>query len=321
MKTSQKIFVAGHNGLVGSALMRCLKAKGYTKLVVRERSELDLCNESAVNGFFAAEKPDHVFLAAAKVGGIQANQDNPAEFISQNLAIAHNVIRAAYEHKVQRLLFLGSSCIYPRLCPQPIQENALLSGPLEPTNRPYAVAKIAGIELCWAYNRQYGTRYMAAMPTNLFGPNDTYDLQTSHVLPALIRKMHEAKTNGTTSVSIWGTGTPRREFLYSDDLANGCIYLMEQDHTSLAPLFNENEPPLLNIGFGKDITIAELAALVAGVVGFQGELVFDTSHADGTPQKCMDSSRMQALGWQPTVSLRHGIELAYADFLANHLTS
>ena len=316
--------------MVGSALVRAFLAQGYENILgtinrkvpdfgptasdrVRLGS-LDLMDQAAVRAFFEKERPDHVFLAAARVGGIQANNTYPADFIHANLAIQTNVIHSAYQTGVQHLLFLGSSCIYPRNCPQPIRESYLLTGPLEPTNRPYAVAKIAGIEMCWAYNRQYGTRYLAVMPTNLYGPGDNYDLQTSHVLPALIRKAHEAKVRGDRSFTVWGTGTPRREFLYSDDLADACVFLMsETDQT--APLFNDHEPPLVNIGCGEDVTIAELAGMVAEVVGFEGEILFDESKPDGTPQKLLDVSRISGMGWQPSVALPQGIGLAYGDFL------
>jgi len=268
-----------------------------------------------VQDFFADEKPDYVILAAAKVGGIYANNTYPAEFIQDNLVIQSNVIHSAYQNKVERLLFLGSSCIYPKNAPQPMTEDCLLTGPLEPTNRPYALAKIAGIEMCHAYNRQYGTRYMAAMPTNLYGPNDNYDLNNSHVLPALIRKMHEAKQRGDKEVVVWGTGTPRREFLYSEDMADACIFLLEQKEARLASLFNEDKPPLVNIGCGEDLTIRELAELAAAVVGFKGNLTFDPSKPDGTMRKVMDVSRINKLGWQRTMQLKDGIALSYQDML------
>jgi len=315
--------------MVGSALVRALLAQGYENILgsinrkvpdfgpsasSRVRLEsLDLMDQAAVSAFFEKERPSHVFLAAAKVGGIQANNTYPADFIHANLAIQTNVIHSAYQAGVQRLFFLGSSCIYPRDCPQPIRESYLLTGPLEPTNRPYAVAKIAGIEMCWAYNRQYGTRYLAVMPTNLYGPGDNYDLQTSHVLPALIRKAHEAKVRGDRNFTVWGTGSPRREFLYSDDLAGACVFLMGEAGNAEA-LFNETEPPLVNIGCGEDVTIAELAGMVAEVVGFKGEIVFDESKPDGTPQKLLDVSRISGMGWRPGVVLPEGIGLAYGDF-------
>ena len=316
MNKEAKIYIAGHRGLVGSALVRRLQAKGYSNLVMRTHAELDMTDQKAVRGFFASEKPEYVLLAAAKVGGIHANNTYPAEFIHQNLAIQTNVIHEAWRNNVQRLLFLGSSCIYPKDCPQPIKEEYLLTGPLEPTNRPYALAKIAGIEMCHAYNRQYGTRYMAAMPTNLYGPNDNYDLNNSHVLPALIRKMHEAKQRGDKEVVVWGTGTPRREFLYSEDMADACIFLLEQGEDKFASLFNDEQPPLVNIGCGEDLTIRELAELVAAVVGFKGNLTFDTSKPDGTMRKVMDVSRINALGWKRKMQLKDGIALSYQDMLS-----
>jgi GDP-L-fucose synthase len=269
-----------------------------------------------VQDFFASEKPEYVLLAAAKVGGIHANNTYPAEFIQQNLAIQTNVIHESWRNNVQRLLFLGSSCIYPKDCPQPIKEEYLLTGPLESTNRPYALAKIAGIEMCWSYNRQYGTKYMAAMPTNLYGLNDNYDLNNSHVLPALIRKMHEAKQRGDKEVVVWGTGTPKREFLYSDDMAEACIYLLEQPEEKLQLLFDDKQPPLVNVGCGEDLTIRELAELVRDVVGFTGELTFDASKPDGTMRKLMDVSKSKQMGWQATTSLREGIASAYRDMLS-----
>lgn len=316
MKQDSKIYVAGHRGLVGSALMRQLQAKGYRNLVTRTHAELDLTDQVAVRDFFAAERPEYVLLAAAKVGGIHANNTYPAEFIRQNLAIQTNVIHESWRNNVQRLLFLGSSCIYPKDCPQPIREEYLLTGPLEPTNRPYALAKIAGVEMCWSYNRQYGTKYMAAMPTNLYGPGDNYDLDNSHVLPALIRKMHEAKQRGDKNVVVWGSGMPKREFLYSDDMAEACIYLLEQPEEKLGPLFGDDQPPLVNVGCGEDLTIRELAELVRDVVGFAGELTFDTSKPDGTMRKLMDVSRINALGWKHRMPLRAGIRFSYQDMLS-----
>jgi GDP-L-fucose synthase len=283
---------------------------------MRTHAELELRDQQAVQAFFATEKPDYVILAAAKVGGIHANNTYPAEFIHDNLVIQNNVIQSAYQNKVARLLFLGSSCIYPKNAPQPMTEDCLLTGPLEPTNRPYALAKIAGIEMCHAYNRQYGTKYMAAMPTNLYGPNDNYDLNNSHVLPALIRKMHEAKQSGAKEVVVWGTGTPKREFLYSEDMADACIFLLEQGEDKLASLFNEALPPLVNIGCGEDLTIKELAEMVAEVVGFKGGLTFDTSKPDGTMRKVMDVSRINKLGWKRTMQLKDGIGLSYQDMLS-----
>lgn len=315
MNLNSKIYVAGHRGLVGSALVRQLQAKGYHNLLVRTHSELDLTDQCAVRDFFTQEKPEYVFLAAARVGGIHANNTYPAEFIHQNLAIQTNVIHESWRNGVKRLLFLGSSCIYPRDCPQPMKEEYLLTGPLEPTNRPYAVAKIAGIEMCHAYNRQYGTKYIAAMPTNLYGPNDNYDLQNSHVLPALIRKMHEARELGDKEVVVWGTGTPRREFLYSDDMADACIYLMTSADEKLAALFTPDTPPLVNIGCGEDVTISQLAEIVARVTGFSGNLVFDTGKPDGTPRKLLAVSRISSLGWSASTALESGISLAYRDFL------
>lgn len=316
MDKDAKIYVAGHRGLVGSALVRRLEAKGYRNLVLRTHAELELRNQAAVQAFFAKEKPEYVILAAAKVGGIHANNTYPAEFIHDNLVIQSNVIHSAWQNNVSRLLFLGSSCIYPKQAQQPMTEECLLTGPLEPTNRPYALAKIAGIEMCWSYNRQYGTRYMAAMPTNLYGPNDNYDLNNSHVLPALIRKMHEAKQRGDKEVVVWGTGTPRREFLYSDDMADACLYLLEQPEGRLSSLFNNEQPPLVNIGCGEDLTIRELAELVAEVVGFKGRLAFDASKPDGTMRKVMNVSRINALGWKRAMPLKEGVALSYHDMLS-----
>lgn len=315
MNLDSKIYVAGHRGLVGSALIRGLHARGYRNLVTRTHAELDLTNLAAVQEFFATEKPEYVLLAAAKVGGIHANNTYPAEFIHQNLAIQTNVIHEAWRNDVKRLLFLGSSCIYPKDCPQPIKEEYLLTGELEPTNRPYALAKIAGLEMCWSYNRQYGTRYITVMPTNLYGPNDNFDLNTSHVLPALIRKMHEAKVANADEVVVWGTGTPMREFLYSDDMANACLHLLEQPEEHLESLFSDVHPPLVNVGCGTDLTIRDLAELIQQIVGFSGKLVFDASKPDGTLRKLMDVSRMTELGWRSTVSLSTGIDLAYQSYL------
>jgi GDP-L-fucose synthase len=301
----QRVFVAGHRGMVGAAITRELHRRGYQHVLTRNRTELDLENQNQVHRFFSTTPVDVVYLAAAKVGGILANQNHPVDFLYKNLMIQCNVIRAAYAAGVRKLLFLGSSCIYPREAPQPIREDALLTGPLEATNEPYAIAKIAGLKLCEAYQREYGARFICAMPTNLYGPHDNYDLHSSHVLPALIRKFHEGREAGQESVTIWGTGTPLREFLYVDDLAKGCVMLME----------HPDAEGIYNIGAGKDISIADLAALVARVVGYQGHIVYDTSKPDGTPRKLMDSSRVQALGWQPTVSLSDGIALAYGHFL------
>ncbi len=321
MEKDAKIYVAGHRGLAGSALVRRLQAGGWINILARTHAELDLTDQHAVRALFEIEKPEYVFLVAAKVGGIFANNTYPAEFIFSNLTIQSNVIHEAYRAGVKRLVFMGSSCIYPRDCPQPIKEDYLLTGPLEATNRPYAIAKIAGIEMCWSYNRQYGTKFLAAMPTNLYGPGDYYDLQNSHVLPALIRKFHEAKlqsqvTDHQSPVAIWGTGTPRREFLYSDDMADACVFLMNLPDAAFESLVTSHRsPPLVNIGCGEDATIAELAATVASVVGFQGPLSFDTSKPDGTPQKLLDVSRLGALGWKSKVNLERGLKLAYQDFL------
>lgn len=316
MKLDAKIYVAGHRGLVGSALVRRLEAGGYSNLLLRTHTELDLTDHAAVTRFFQQERPEYVFLAAAKVGGILANSTYPAEFIHQNLAIQTNVIHEAWRSGVKRLLFLGSSCIYPRDCPQPIREEYLLTGPLESTNRPYAIAKIAGIEMCWAYNRQYGTQFLAVMPTNLYGPGDNYDLETSHVLPALIHKTHLAKERGSREVIVWGTGRPRRELLYSDDAADACIFLMQSDDEIRNALSSQPDtPPLINIGTGDDCTISELASVVGEVVGFAGEFVFDAKKPDGTPRKLLDVSRLTSFGWRPKVSLRDGIARSYADYL------
>jgi GDP-L-fucose synthase len=315
MQHDSKIYVAGHRGLVGSALMRQLQANGYHNLVTRTHAELELTDQAAVRDFFAREKPEYVFLAAAKVGGIHANNTYPAEFIHQNLAIQTHIIHESWRNNVERLLFLGSSCIYPRDCPQPMKEEYLLTGPLEATNRPYALAKIAGIEMCGSYNRQYGTHYLAAMPTNLYGPGDNYNLQNSHVLPALIRKMHEAKLRGDTEVVVWGTGTPRREFLFSDDMADACVYLMNLPDERFLSLLKEDIAPLVNVGCGEDQSIRELAELVKSVVGFGGELLFDTSKPDGTPRKLLDVGKLARLGWSVKTQLQDGIKLAYTDYL------
>jgi GDP-L-fucose synthase len=311
MDPRSRIYIAGHRGLVGSAIHRELMRRGYSNLLTRTHEELDLCDEVAVDAFFSTEKPDFVVLAAAKVGGILANNNCPADFIRDNLIIQTNVIDSSRNARVKRLLFLGSSCIYPKLCPQPIKEEYLLTGPLEPTNRPYAIAKIAGIEMCWSYNRQYGTRYLAAMPTNLYGPGDNYDLANSHVLPALIRKTAEAEASGSKEVVVWGTGTPRRELLYSDDLAQACCFLMNLDEERFGSLLAEDVPPLINIGTGEDVTIRELAETVARVIGFDGTLVFDPSKPDGTPRKLLDVSRLHGLGWYHSTSLEQGIERAW----------
>ena len=323
MQISEKIYVAGHRGLVGSALVRNLENKGYTALLKRNHAELDLTDATATEAFFAAEKPDYVFLAAAKVGGILANNTYPAEFIRDNLLMQNSVIHAAYLHGVKRLMFLGSSCIYPRMAPQPLKEEYLLTGPLEPTNRAYAMAKIAGIEMCWSYNRQYGTKYLSAMPTNLYGPGDNYHPENSHVIPALLRKFHEAKVKGDKSVTVWGTGTPRREFMFSDDMADACVYLMNLSDERYDSLLGSDEtvsgrfePPLINIGVGEDVTIQELAETVQAVVGFEGEIVFDATKPDGTPRKLMDVSRLTVTGWQPKVLMNDGLRRAYRSFVA-----
>ncbi|MEQ1806566.1 MAG: GDP-L-fucose synthase [Burkholderiaceae bacterium] len=320
MDKQARIYVAGHRGLVGSALVRRLREGGYNNLLLRTHAELDLTNEPATRAFFDAERPEYVFLAAAKVGGIVANNTYPAQFIRENIAIQTNVIHAAHLADVKRLLFLGSSCIYPKLAAQPMREDALLTGPLEPTNRPYALAKIAGIEMCWSYNRQYGTRYLAAMPTNLYGPGDNYHPENSHVIPALLRKFHEAKNNCQRSVTVWGTGTPRREFLYSDDMADACVFLMQLPDAPFTALLGSDEtvsgrfePPLVNIGVGHDITIRELAELVQRTVGHRGEIEFDTSKPDGTPRKLMDVSRLAQAGWAARTPLADGLRRAYAD--------
>ncbi len=303
-----KIYVAGHRGMVGSAIVRVLQAKGYRNIITRTRSELDLLDQRGVHEFLNLEKPDYVFIAAAKVGGIQANNTQRADFIFQNLQIESNLIHGAHAADIQRLMFLGSSCIYPRDCPQPIREDYLLTGPLEPTNEPYAIAKIAGIKLCEAYNQQYGRRYVSVMPTNLYGLNDNYDLNNSHVLPALIRKAHEAKVRGDDTLTVWGTGTPRREFLFADDLADACVFLMERDY----------DGPLVNIGSGEELTIGALADIVCKVVGFDGKLVFDTNKPDGTPRKFLDVGRLHRLGWVKRTQLEDGLAQCHQDFIARH---
>jgi GDP-L-fucose synthase len=310
MNKDAKIYVAGHRGLVGSAIVRKLQEKGYTNIVYRTSSELDLREKNAVDYFFNEEKPEYVFLAAAKVGGIVANNEYPADFIRDNLMIQTNIIDASYRNGVKKLLFLGSTCIYPKYAPQPMKEEYLLTGELEPTNEPYAIAKIAGIKMCQSYNRQYGTKYISAMPTNLFGQNDNFDLHTSHVMPALIRKFHEAKESNTPFVEVWGTGTPKREFLYSDDLADACVFLMNE--------YEGNE--IVNIGVGHDITIKELAESIKRVVGFEGEIKFDTTKPDGTPRKLVDVTKINSLGWEAGTSLEDGLQKAYQWFLENKLT-
>ena len=312
-----RIYVAGHRGLAGSALGRKLRSLGHENLVLRTHQELDLEDSAAVLRFFDEQRPQLVFLAAAKVGGILANRDFPADFIARNLRIQSNVIECAHRFGADRLLLLGSSCIYPKLAPQPITEEQLLAGPLEFTNRPYAVAKIAGIEMCWAFNRQHGTQFLAAMPTNLYGPGDNYDLANSHVLPALIRKVHDAKKHGEPTVSVWGTGKPLREFLFSDDMADACVFLMSLPDDEFKRLTgSEQAPPLVNVGSGSDLSIAELARMVCEALNFGGEIVFDPSKPDGTPRKLMDSSKLFGYGWRPKVSLQDGIRIAYADFCA-----
>ena len=308
MNNSEKIYVAGHNGMVGSSIRRKLEREGFNNLLLRDSKQLDLRNQHAVNDFFAEEKPDYVFLAAAKVGGIMANNTYRAEFIYDNMMIQSNIIHASYVNKVKKLMFLGSSCIYPKMAPQPLKEEYMLTGLLEDTNEPYAIAKIAGIKMCDAYRSQYGCNFISAMPTNLYGPNDNYDLQKSHVLPALIRKFHEAKQNSNESVIIWGTGKPRREFLHTDDLADACFFLMQ----------NYNNEGLVNIGIGEDIEIGELALLVKDIVGYNGSIKFDTSKPDGTPRKLMDVSKINSMGWKARIHLRAGIESVYKDFKEKH---
>ncbi|MFM0222267.1 GDP-L-fucose synthase [Paraburkholderia dipogonis] len=311
MNKQARIFVAGHRGMVGSALVRRLAADGYQNVITRSRKELDLTDQAAVNRFFESEKIDVVLLAAARVGGILANATRPGEFIYENLVIETNVIHAAYRAKVERLVFFGSSCIYPKQCPQPIREEYLLTSPLEPTNDAYAIAKIAGLKLCEAYNREYNTQYVALMPTNLYGPNDNYDLKSSHVLPALLRKAHEAKLNGDATLMVWGSGTPRREFLHVDDLAAATLFVLEHNVTE----------GLFNVGVGEDLSIRELAECICKVVGFEGELVFDASKPDGTPRKLLDVSRLAQMGWQATIGLEDGIASTYRDFVESHAGS
>lgn len=318
MTKQPKIYIAGHRGMVGSAIIRALKEQGQTNLITRSHAELDLTNQTAVRAFFEVEKPNHVYLAAAKVGGIHANNTYPAEFIYQNLMIEANIIDAAFNNGVKKLLFLGSSCIYPKLVPQPMREDALLTDTLEPTNEPYAIAKIAGIKLCESYNRQYGVShgvdYRSVMPTNLYGQGDNYHPENSHVIPAMIRRFHEAKINNSTNVIIWGTGKPYREFLYVDDMAAACVHVMKLDKE----IYEQHTQPMLshiNVGVGHDLTIAELAETISKVVGFNGQIEFDTSKPDGTPRKLMDSTRLNNLGWHATIGLEEGLTLAYRDFL------
>ena len=318
---NQKIYVAGHRGMVGSAIVRNLEAKGYNNIIGRTRAQLDLTNQAAVQAFFEQEKPDQVYLAAAKVGGIHANNTFPAEFIYDNLMVQNNVIHQAFVSGVKKLLFLGSSCIYPKMAPQPMGEDSLLMGKLEPTNEPYAIAKIAGIKMCESYNRQYGQShgvdYRSVMPTNLYGPGDNYHLENSHVIPALIRRFHEAKVSGAPEVVIWGTGTPKREFLYVDDMAEASVFVMGLDKS----VYDQNTSPMeshINVGYGSDVSIAELAKAVGDAVGYQGKIGFDTSKPDGTPQKWMNSSRLNNLGWTPKIDLAKGLQQAYAEFLLGH---
>jgi len=307
MEKSEKIFIAGHCGMVGSALTRALESRGFANLIKRDRSQLDLGDDAAVTTFFAKEKPEVVIFAAAKVGGIKANNDQPVEFLLENLRVQNNVIAAAHENGARKLLFLGSSCIYPKLAPQPIPESALLSGPLELTNEAYAIAKIAGVKLCQAFSREYGANFISAMPTNLYGPNDNFDLETSHVLAALLRKAHDAKKGGAHELVVWGTGTPRREFLHVDDCASACLYLLEK----------YDSPEIINVGCGEDVSIRELAELICDVVGFDGELSWDKTKPDGTPRKLLDVSKLRGLGWTPTIPLRDGVARTYEWFLKN----
>jgi GDP-L-fucose synthase len=309
MEKNTKIYVAGHRGLVGSAIVRKLQSEGYQNLILRTSAQVDLRDQQAVKDFFEEETPEYVFMAAAKVGGINANNTYPAEFLYDNLCIQNNVIHQSYHHHVKKLLFLGSSCIYPKNAPQPIKEEYLLSGYLEPTNEAYAIAKIAGIKMCQFYHKQYGCNFISAMPTNLYGPGDNYDLKNSHVLPALLRKFHEAKESGNATVTVWGTGKPRREFLHSDDLAEACLFLME----------HYNDPAIINIGVGKDISIGEMAQMIQKISGFTGELIFDTSMPDGTFQKLLDVSKINALGWTPQISFEEGLKKTYEEYtqLAN----
>ena len=307
MQKSEKMFIAGHRGMVGSALTRALESRGFANLIKRDRSQLDLGDDAAVMKFFAKEKPEVVIFAAAKVGGIKANNDQPVEFLLENLRVQNNVIAAAHENGARKLLFLGSSCIYPKLAPQPIPESALLSGPLESTNEAYAIAKIAGVKLCQAFSREYGANFISAMPTNLYGPNDNFDLETSHVLAALLRKAHDAKKGGAHELVVWGTGTPRREFLHVDDCASACLYLLEK----------YDSPDIINVGCGEDVSIRELAELICDVVGFDGELSWDKTKPDGTPRKLLDVSKLRGLGWTPTIPLRDGVARTYDWFLKN----
>jgi len=320
MEKQSKIFVAGHNGLVGSALVRALSAAGYSNLLVRTRKELDLLDHNAVSDFFQKERPDYVFLAAAKVGGILANSQYPAEFIYDNLVLQTNVIHNSYLVGVKRLLFLGSSCIYPKFAPQPMDEDCLLKGELEPTNEPYAISKIAGMKMCEAYNRQYGTCFLSVMPTNLYGPNDNFDLETSHVLPALLRRFYEAKAKKMSAVTLWGTGSPRREFLHVDDMASACIHVMSlPDEVVESEFLSDEKPSFVNIGCGSDVTIGELAERIKGVVAFDGEIEFDTSKPDGTPQKLLNIMKLTSLGWRPEIALDEGLKSTYSWFLDHYV--
>ena len=314
MEPKSKIYIAGHTGMMGSAFLRQLQARGQANIVTRTHRELDLTNQAAVNAFFEKEKPEYVLVAAAKVGGIMANATYPADFIYLNLAMQTNIIHAAYLSGVKRLLFLGSVCIYPKHCPQPIKEDYLLTGALEPTNEPYAIAKIAGMKMCEAYNRQYGTQYLCAMPTNLYGTGDNFDLETSHVLPALIRKFHESKMHGT-SVTLWGTGQASREFLHVDDCANACIFLMDLNPERFQTLLDYPAGPLVNIGSGEDISILDLAGMIQKLIGASGQINWDSSKPDGTPKRKLDITRLDALGWQPRISLSNGIQMTYDWYL------
>ncbi len=319
MEKASKIYIAGHDGLVGSALVRKFTQNGFANLITRHYTELDLRRQQDVETFFENEKPEYVVLAAAKVGGILANNTFPAEFIFDNLAIETNIIHAAWKANVKRLIFLGSSCIYPRECPQPMKEDHLLTGPLESTNEPYAIAKIAGIKMCQSYNRQYGTAYFALMPTNLYGPNDNFNLETSHVLPALIRKFHEAKASSAESVTVWGTGSPRREFLHVDDLADACLHIIDLDDQVYRNLISDKVAPLINVGCGRDNSIKEMALMIKEITGFEGEIVFDTSKPDGTPQKLLDVSLLNKLGWKQTIPLKKGISDTYQWCMDNNI--
>lgn len=320
MNLNSKIYIAGHRGLAGSAIVRELQRQGYTNLAMRTHAELDLEDAAATQRLFEQERPEIVFLAAAKVGGIHANNTYPVEFLMSNLQVEASICRAAFATRVKRLIFLGSSCIYPRDCPQPIKEEYLLTGPLEATNRAYALAKIAGIEMCWSYNRQYKTQYLAVMPTNLYGPGDNYHPENSHVIPALLRKFHEAKLNNSPTVTVWGTGTPKREFMYSEDMADACVYLMDLPDERFLPLLgqdrNDGLPPLVNIGVGEDLAIRELAEIVKSVTAYNGQIIFDPTKPDGTPRKLLDVTRLKAMGWMPSMPLHKGLASAYSEFVA-----